>query len=119
MRIFRKILFITLALLPLLPLIFYGLSTFREGGYAFSQLEAELQNVASSVFQAGDSVWQNAFQGWINTISTTFGVPDYSVTLMLTYLAWLCIVELTMLLVDVIMWIPRKMREILSIKGDW
>ena len=113
MSTYRKITFIVLALLPIIPIIITAFAVYRNG--ELSTLNDMLTYTSDFLNIESGSALSEALDGWATTISETIGVSGTAVTLTFAYLAYLVFVELTTLVFDVLLWIPRKLKYIIEV----
>lgn len=114
MRIIRKVSFFILAILPIVPLIVVCFSMYRSGDYM--QLSEAMTYLNDFITLDQSSELGQVFVGWIDTMSTTFGVGGECIVLALTYISYIIFLELTYMVLDVVLWIPRKLSYMLEMR---
>lgn len=119
MKHFKKVMYIGFGLLPLLPYIFIILSTFRTGtiiepeAVSFYALQFHETFIGSAL---SDSEVIQAFMTWVSTLVGMLGGNGIIGLLVVYYLVEVILIELVFLVVDIALWIPRKLKYILSVK---
>lgn len=114
MRILRKIMFIVLALLPIIAIIYYGINMIADGN-TFSNIE--LHNIIDYAIQELQTETSNtlitATNNLFESLNNVVPISKY-VILAFAYLAYLFVVEMLLFVYDLLVFVPRKCSELFN-----
>lgn len=82
----------------------------------FTQLSDAMIYLGDFITLDQNSELGTVFVGWLETMSSTFGVGGDCIALSLTYLTYIIFLELTYMILDLVLWIPRKLSYLLEMR---